>query len=98
MGLNPGAGEAVDTPGRDRKARRDPSPAHPWSCQLAHISENTNFFLKFQKSIEVLKSFKPTVPKKSVVANGWKFKKAHSILQKVHELIRFGWSENFSTA
>ncbi len=50
-----------------------------------------------QKSIEVLKSFKSTFPEKHVVANGWKFEKAHSILHKVRELILFGWSENFST-
>jgi hypothetical protein len=42
------------------------------------------------KSIEVLESLKSTFPEKNGVANGWKFKNAHSILH-------FGCSENFST-
>jgi hypothetical protein len=50
-----------------------------------------------QKSIEVLEALKSTFPEQNVVANGWKFEKAHSILHKVRELILFGSLENFST-
>ena len=50
-----------------------------------------------RKSVELLESLTATFPEKNGVANGWKFEKAHSILHKVHELILFGWAENFST-
>ena len=54
-------------------------------------------------SLDLLDLLKENMPHKIGEESGWNFKKAHSILHKVQEIIMFGWNGviqwtgNFST-
>ncbi len=47
-------------------------------------------------SVELLELPKENMPHRTGGAEGWNFEKVHSILHKVHDILLFGWSENFS--
>ena len=46
-------------------------------------------------SVELLEVLKENMPDRTGGPQGWNFEKAHSILHKVHDILLFGWSENF---
>jgi hypothetical protein len=47
-------------------------------------------------SVELLRVLKENMPYRTGGLEGWNFKKVHSILRKVRDILLFGWSENFS--
>ena len=46
--------------------------------------------------LKLLDLLKDNMPYRTGGPEGWNFKKAHSILHKVRDILLFGWSENFS--
>ncbi len=64
-----------------------------WDIKARKFDMTAETLQKLQgMSVSLLELLNLSVP--SGEMNAWKFKKAHSILHKVRELLLFGWSEN----
>jgi hypothetical protein len=69
-----------------------------WNMQQRRFGLTAEGLDKLQAmSVELLELLKANMPHKTGEKSGWNFEKAHSILHKAREIIKFGWIENFST-